>query len=111
MKPTCDLTTKHCIPCQGGTPPLTSQEVQNFLEQLQNHWQLNTHGHLYKQYPFKDFISAMAFANHIAHIAEQEGHHPNLTIAWGSCAVEIWTHKINGLTESDFILAAKIESL
>lgn len=110
MNNICELTNKHCSPCQGGTPSLTPQVVLLLLEQLKNDWQLNAQGHIYKYYTFKDFSGAIAFANQIASIAEQEGHHPNLMIAWGACAVEIWTHKINGLTESDFILAAKIEA-
>ncbi len=110
MKTLC-LTDKHCIPCKGGVPPLATEVVNKLLLELKADWQLNTIGHLHKIYLFKDFMSAMNFAFKIAAIAEQEGHHPNLSIAWGKCGVEIWTHKINGLTESDFILAAKIEAL
>jgi len=105
------LANKTCIPCKGGVPPLTAKEVESLLDLLRNDWQLNQAGHLYKKYEFTDFISSMNFANKIAALAEQEAHHPDLTIAWGICKVEIWTHKINGLTESDFILAAKIESI
>jgi len=108
---TSSLTNQHCIPCQGGMPALSSEESDRLLAQLQNDWQLNGQGHLCKRYAFKNFMSAMDFANKIATLAEQEGHHPDLTIVWGACAVEIWTHKIQGLTESDFILAAKIEAL
>jgi 4a-hydroxytetrahydrobiopterin dehydratase len=108
---TISLLNKRCIPCQGGQPPLQKTEVKNYLQEIGNQWQINDHGHLFKPYKFKDFMSAMTFANKIADLAEKEGHHPDLTITWGSCAVEIWTHKINGLTENDFILAAKIEAL
>lgn len=107
----CSLTEKHCVPCQGGTPPLSIGERQLLLEHLNHEWVLNEPGHLYKQFKFKNFRQAMDFANKIASLAEVEGHHPDLYIAWGVCQVEIWTHKINGLTESDFILAAKIENL
>ena len=107
----CSLTKKNCIPCQGGVPTLDKDEEKNLIMQLQSDWRINELGHLYKQYKFADFMSAMEFANKIAIIAEQEAHHPDLTISWGACSIEIWTHKINGLTESDFILAAKIESL
>lgn len=103
------LVNKTCIPCQGGMPALTSTEIENLIKELEKGWTLNKIGHLYRVYPFNDFQKAMDFANKIAEIAEKEGHHPDLKIAWGKCEVETWTHKINGLTESDFILAAKIE--
>lgn len=105
------LVNKSCSPCQGGVPPLEDRKIRELLEELNNEWLLNSAGHLYKEYSFKNFKGPMTFANKITEIAEEEGHHPNLTIAWGVCAVEIWTHKIDGLTESDFILAAKIESI
>lgn len=106
-----DLAQKTCIPCQGGTPPLKPEIVQSLLSALSPGWHINPTGHLAKQLAFDNFMKPMALANQIATLAEQEGHHPDLTIAWGRCAVEIWTHKINGLTESDFILAAKIDNL
>lgn len=103
------LSRKSCIPCQGGIPPLTSEDTRKLLSELGQGWEVNPDGHLTKSYTHKDFMSAMTQANRIADIAEAENHHPDLAIKWGSCTVEIWTHKINGLTESDFILAAKIE--
>jgi 4a-hydroxytetrahydrobiopterin dehydratase len=111
MKDSCPLENKHCVPCKGGVLPLGLEETKRLLMQLQSDWQVNELGRLYKCYKFKDFISAIEFVNKIAVIAEKEGHHPDLTISWGSCSVQIWTHKINGLTESDFILAAKIEAI
>lgn len=111
MNKTCSLSDKKCIPCEGGVPPLSSTEINRLLAELKTEWQLNASGHLYQKRIFPDFITAMQFANQIAALAEQAGHHPDLTIAWGSCCIEIWTHKINGLTESDFILAAKIDKL
>jgi 4a-hydroxytetrahydrobiopterin dehydratase len=111
MKKSCDLASKACVPCQGGVPPLPKEQVRNLLAQLGGGWQINASGHLSKQFKFKDFVSAMDFANKITSVAEQEAHHPDLTISWGSCSVEIWTHKIDGLTESDFILAAKTDTL
>jgi 4a-hydroxytetrahydrobiopterin dehydratase len=112
MSDTCSiLSSKHCVPCEGGVPPLDAQEIAKLLADLQHDWQVNNIGHLYKHYEFKNFMDAMSFANEIALIAEEEGHHPNLIISWGACDVEIWTHKIDGLSESDFILAAKIEEL
>lgn len=109
MTTTC-LIDKKCIPCQGGTPPIEVTEAQKLLGELPE-WKINVAGHLHKEYKFKDFMEGLKFINQIAEIAEREGHHPDLTLSWGRCAVEIWTHKINGLTESDFILAAKIEGL
>lgn len=81
------------------------------LTQLQNGWQINDTKHLFKQYIFSNFIDAMNFANKIATLSEQEKHHPKLTISWGLCEIEIWTHKTNKLTEKDFILANKIEDI
>ncbi len=103
------LSEHACIPCQGGVNPLSSIKAKEFLKSLERGWNLNDQGHLEKDYVFQNFIGSMNFANKICQIAEQEGHHPDLFISWGKCRVEIWTHKANGLTESDFYLAAKIE--
>lgn len=111
MNPSCSLDQKQCIPCQGGVPPLDAAAIQHLLHELQGGWTVNPAGHLYKKITFPDFITAMHYANKIAELAERENHHPDLAITWGSCSIEIWTHKINGLTESDFILAAKIDKL
>lgn len=111
MNKICALNEKKCIPCEGGIPPLSQKEIAKLLEELQGGWLLNKAGHLYKKYAFPNFVMAMEFANEITKFAEEEAHHPDLAISWGACAVEIWTHKINGLTESDFILAAKIDTL
>lgn len=91
------LADNTCIPCQGGVPPLINEEVKKLLEELRG--------------GCSNFIEPMGFANKIVEIAEREGHHPDLKIAWGKCVVEIWPHKVEGLTESDFILAAKIEAI
>ncbi len=106
----CSLENKSCIPCSDGVPPLTDQECKDLMKQLSPGWTINKAGHLHKEFTFKDFMGAMNLANKVAAIAEKEGHHPDLTIAWGKFTAEIWTHKINGLSESDFILAAKIEA-
>jgi 4a-hydroxytetrahydrobiopterin dehydratase len=110
-KKVCSLSQKSCVPCQGGVPSLDANVAQTLLSELENGWDINDKGHLLKSYNFKDFMSAIGCANKIAEIAEKEAHHPDLTIAWGRCDVEIWTHKIEGLTESDFILAAKIDGI
>lgn len=105
------LAHKTCIPCQPDSPPMTLEMTQKYLSQLGAGWYLNSEGHLYKPFKFKDFAGAMDFAHKIAELAEKEDHHPNLAISWGLCTVELWTHKIQGLSESDFILASKIDSI
>ena len=105
------LADQKCVPCRGGVPPLQESRVAELLGEIDAAWQLNAAGHLERTCAFPDFVSAMAFANLVAGVAEAEGHHPDLHISWGKCRVEIWTHKINGLTESDFYLAAKADRL
>ena len=107
----CSLANKKCVPCHGGIPAFSKEEANKYLIELGNKWEINNHGHSFKKYTFKNFVDAMKFANTITQVAEYEGHHPDLNISWGSCGVEIWTHKIEGLSESDFILAAKIDNL
>ena len=105
------LASKKCIPCSGRIPPMEKKEVDKYLNDLGNGWKVNAEGHLNKVYKFQNFIESMEFANKIAEISEKEDHHPDLHISWGSCKIEIWTHKINGLAKSDFYLAAKIEAI
>lgn len=83
--------------------------AEELLRELDDGWRLNADGHLDRTYSFENFVKAMAFANKVADIAESESHHPDLHIAWGKCMVEIWTHKIRGLTESDFYFASKAD--
>ena len=103
------LADNKCVPCRGGVPAMEWPKVQELLYQLKPGWHVNAQGHLERQYDFPDFAKAMEFANRVAAIAEEEGHHPDLHISWGKCRLEIWTHKIDGLTESDFFLAAKAD--
>jgi len=103
------LNEKNCVSCIGSTPAITEQEAAVMLAELGVEWSINAKQHLYREYRCKNFLCAMEYANKIAVLAEQQHHHPNLTITWGKCQVEIWTHAINGLSENDFILAAKIE--
>lgn len=103
------LADNKCVPCKGGVPPLEASRIQELLKQLERGWQLSKDGHLERLYTFKNFAQALDFVNKVGAIAETEGHHPDLHLAWGKCKVEIWTHKINGLTESDFYLAAKAD--
>jgi 4a-hydroxytetrahydrobiopterin dehydratase len=102
------LADKECVPCRGGVPPLAASRAAELLGELGGGWQLDSRGHLAREYVFDDFAGALDFANRVGAIAEDQAHHPDLYVAWGKCRVEIWTHKINGLTESDFYLAAKI---
>ena len=103
------LADQTCVPCRGGVPPMAQDRAKEFLRELDDGWLLNAEGHLEREYRLKNFAQAMAFANKVADIAEAQAHHPNLAIAWGQCKVEIWTHNIRGLTESDFYFAAKAD--
>lgn len=103
------LVEKHCVPCRGGVPPLTRAQYEPLLGELDG-WSVVDDHHLARTYAFPDFASALAFTNRVGAIAEEEGHHPDIHLAWGKVRVEIWTHKIDGLTESDFVLAAKCDA-
>ncbi len=103
------LAEKKCVPCTGDVEPLGDGEIRGFLDELGEDWGLNDRGHLERSYGFPDFTQAMGFAGEVGLIADLEGHHPDLHVAWGRCTVEIWTHAIAGLSESDFILAAKTQ--
>ncbi len=105
-----DLAQKKCVPCRGDVPPLTEAEIRPLLEQL-NGWEIEGTHHIYKQYGFDDYAGALAFVNQLSEVAESEGHHPEVWFTWGKVRVTICTHKIDGLTESDFVLAAKIDAL
>jgi len=104
------LSSKTCVPCRGGVPPLAGEEIQRLQAQL-NGWEVELEHHLKKNYGFSDFREALAFVNRVGELAEEQGHHPDICFGWGKVEITIWTHKIDGLTESDFILAAKIDQL
>jgi 4a-hydroxytetrahydrobiopterin dehydratase len=104
------LARKTCVPCAGGVAPLGPAAIAEYLEQTPGWRAVNDH-HLAKEFTFPDFVEALAATNRIGKLAEQQGHHPDLHLGWGRLGVEIWTHKIDGLTESDFILAAKIDEI
>jgi len=106
-----DLASQTCEPCRGGVPPLRGDELTSLLGRLPGDWKVVDEHHLRSEYSFPDFRQALEFTNRVGEMAEEQGHHPDLYLAWGRVAVEIWTHKIDGLTESDFVLAAKIEGL
>jgi 4a-hydroxytetrahydrobiopterin dehydratase len=103
------LSQKNCVPCMGGVPPLKGEAIGRLLPDLRD-WQVVDEHHLVKSYELKDFAAGLSWVNQIGQIAESEGHHPDIYLSWGKVRVEIWTHKIDGLTESDFILAAKIDA-
>jgi 4a-hydroxytetrahydrobiopterin dehydratase len=105
-----DLVSRQCIPCSGGVLPLKGIGLDKLIEELKG-WQIVEEHHLLKSYSFKDFSEALAFVNRVGQLAEEQGHHPDINFGWGRAEVTIWTHKIDGLTESDFILAAKIDAL
>ena len=105
------LAEKECVPCKGGVPPLKGQDLAKFKTQLNGGWQVVQEHHLEKEYPFKDFRQALDFTNKVGELAESQGHHPDIFLAWGKVRLTIWTHKIDGLTESDFVLAAKADKL
>jgi 4a-hydroxytetrahydrobiopterin dehydratase len=105
-----ELARKRCKPCRGGTPPLGGEQLLVFARQLPG-WRVVDEHHLGKTYPFPDFVSGLDFVNAIGRLAEEQGHHPDLQLSWGRVDVKIYTHKIDGLSESDFILAAKIDEL
>lgn len=105
------LADQECIPCRGGIPPLTPEEYTPLQKELDPAWKVVKEHHLEREFTFPDFKSALDFTNRIGELAEQQGHHPNIYLAWGLVRVEIWTHKIMGLHQSDFILAAKIDRI
>lgn len=104
-----DLAKLKCEPCSGSVPPLKPDEIAKHLKNISN-WQIKDNK-LHKQYTFKDFVTLMAFVNRMAELAEAEGHHPDFSVSWNKLGVTIFTHKINGLSVNDFILAAKIDRL
>ncbi len=105
-----DFTKKHCVPCKGGILPLNREEIKERISQLEN-WDVRDNHHLIKSFVFPDFKSALDFVNQVGQLAEKENYHPELCFTWGKVTIRIWTHKIDGLHDNDFILAAKIDSI
>jgi 4a-hydroxytetrahydrobiopterin dehydratase len=102
------LASEKCVPCRGGVAPLKGKELAALARELGGDWRVMDEHHLEKEFRFPNFVDALAFTNKIGAIAEEQGHHPDIYLAWGKVRVTIWTHKIDGLTRSDFVLAAKI---
>jgi len=105
-----DLAQLTCVPCRGGVPPLTPEQILPLEKQVPQ-WDVVNNHHLERQFSFPDFKAALDFVVRVGNLAEEQGHHPDITLAWGKVGITIWTHKIDGLTESDFILAAKVDRL
>ena len=105
-----DLASKTCVPCRGGVPALHGSELHQYSHQLPQ-WNVVDEHHITRAFTFPDFKQALDFVNQAGAVAEEQGHHPDLLLTWGKVVVTLWTHKVNGLTESDFIMAAKIDSL
>ncbi len=106
-----DLAQSSCEPCQGGVEPLKGSQIQPFLDQLTQGWQVVAEHHIEKEFKFKNFRQALDFTNKVGELAESVGHHPDIYLAWGMVKLTVWTHKINGLHESDFIFAAKVDQI
>lgn len=105
-----DLTSKHCIPCEGGVPPFTSEEIGKYKEEISSDWQVLDNKKLERKFKFQDFKEAMQFINKVAELAEKEQHHPDIKIFYNLVTITLWTHAISGLSENDFIMASKIDA-
>ncbi len=105
-----ELASKGCVPCKGGVPPMKGRELERMLK-IVPEWRAANEHHITRTYTFPNFKQALDFVNRVGEVAEKQGHHPDILLAWGRAEITLWTHKINGLTESDFIMAAKIDQL
>ena len=105
------LAEKECVACQGGVPPLKGGELAGLSGQLAAGWRVVNEHHLEREFKFPDFRQALAFTNRVGQLAESQNHHPDIYLAWGRVKLTLWTHKIDGLTESDFVFAAKVDQL
>ena len=103
-----DLASKTCVPCRGGEPPLKGDELHSYSHQLPN-WHVIDERQITRAFTFPDFQKALDFVNRVGAVAEDQGHHPDILLTWGRVVITLWTHKVDGLTESDFIMAAKID--
>jgi 4a-hydroxytetrahydrobiopterin dehydratase len=105
-----DLASKTCVPCRGGTPPLKGEQLHSYSHQLPN-WHVVDEHHITRTFTFPDFQKALDFVNRVGAVAEEQGHHPDIFLTWGKVGITLWTHAVNGLSESDFIMAAKIDQI
>lgn len=104
------LAARQCVPCRGGVAPLTGEQIRPLLDELDG-WQVDEGHHLTKEWIFPDFAAALEFVNQVGEVAEQNGHHPDVVLKYGKVRIDLFTHKIDGLSESDFVLAAKLDRL
>jgi len=105
------LAKQTCVPCRGGVPPLQKETITQLSSQLDANWKVIGEHHLEREYRFSNFREGLDFTNAVGELAEEQGHHPDIDLAWGKVKLTLWTHKIDGLTESDFIFAAKVDLL
>ena len=108
---TCQLTQKSCVPCEGGVDPIKGDKLREYLQLIQEDWSIVDEHHLTREFDFPNFREALAFTNRVGELAEEEGHHPDILLSYGKAEVTIWTHAIDGISENDFILAAKIDQI
>jgi 4a-hydroxytetrahydrobiopterin dehydratase len=105
-----ELASKTCVPCKGGTPPLKGEELEGLQRQVPG-WEVVEEHHLRRRFRSENFRESLSFVNRVGELAEEQGHHPDIGFGWGYAEISVWTHKIDGLTESDFIFAAKVDTL
>jgi 4a-hydroxytetrahydrobiopterin dehydratase len=105
-----ELASKTCVPCKGGTPPLKGEELDELSRQVPE-WEVVEEHYLSRRFRFRNFRESLRFINEVGELAEEQGHHPDISFGWGYAEITVWTHKIDGLTESDFIFAAKVDTL
>jgi 4a-hydroxytetrahydrobiopterin dehydratase len=105
-----ELASRDCVPCKGGTPPLKGEELENLKVEVPE-WNVVDEHHLTRKFEFENFAEALDFVNEVGRIAEEQGHHPDINFGWGQAQITVFTHKIDGLTESDFVFAAKVDRL
>lgn len=106
-----ELARKECRPCGGDVPPMEADAIREHMKQLEEGWKVVEDHHLVREYSFKNFREALEFTNRVGELAEKEGHHPDINLTWGKVRLEVWTHSIDGLSESDFIFAAKTDAM
>jgi 4a-hydroxytetrahydrobiopterin dehydratase len=106
-----DLAEKQCVACKGGVPPLKGNDLVRLAQQLNAGWKVVNEHHLEREFKFSNFREALQFTNRVGELAESQNHHPDIYLAWGKVKLTLWTHKIDGLTESDFIFAAKVDQI
>ena len=106
-----ELSERHCVPCEGGVASLRADEIDRLSQGIDPGWSVINYHHIEREFKFHDFSEALNFTNRVGEIAEAEGHHPNIELSWGRVKIILWTHKAMGLTENDFIIAAKVDEI